>query len=41
MPVTPQVNEKMLPHRLDLLDQCLLVLISGYSACGISDYIAP
>jgi len=35
MPLIPQVNEKMLLHNLDLFDQCLSVLIGGYSACGI------
>jgi hypothetical protein len=37
MPFTPQGNEKMLPHHLDLFDPCLLFLMSGYFGCGIWD----
>ena len=39
MPFTPQVNEKCYPADLDRFDQCLLVIISGYTnGWSVLDY---
>jgi len=36
MPFTRQVERKVNATALDLIDQCLLAPISGYSFCGDS-----